>query len=80
MFFSLSGILQKANSEEEASNQIFKINQILYCDNYDSFTDSYALSGIFEVDEIEDFGKALQENLTQFVENYKEKNDNVQNN
>ncbi len=35
---------------------------------------------IFETENIDNFMKALQENITQFLKNYKENNDNVQNN
>ena len=77
MFFSLSGIIQLAQNEEEANNQILKTNQILFCDNFNSFSNSYAVAGIFEADDVEDFGKALQENLTQFAKEYKEKMKNV---
>lgn len=79
MLFSLYGLLQLAQDENEANNQIQKINQVLLYDNFNSFTDSYGVAGIFEVDEIEDFGNALQENLTQFAKEYKEKMKNVQN-
>lgn len=79
MLFSLYGLLQLAQDENEANDQIQKINQVLLCDNFNSFTDSYSVIGIFEVDEIEDFGNALQKNLTQFAKEYKEKMKNVQN-
>ena len=79
MFFSLSGIIQPAQDEEEANNQIFKTNQILFCDNFNSFSNSYAAAGIFEVDDVEKFAKTFQENITQFCKEYKEKMKNVQN-
>lgn len=79
MLFSLYGLIQLAQDENEANDQIQKTNQVLLCDNFNSFTDSYNVVGIFEADEIEDFGNALQENLTQFVKEYKEKMKNVQN-
>ena len=79
MLFSLYGLIQLAQDENEANDQIQKTNQVLLCDNFNSFTDSYSVVGIFEVDEIEDFGNALQENLTQFAKEYKEKMKNVQN-
>lgn len=77
MLFSLYGLIQLAQDENEANDQIQKTNQVLLCDNFNSFTDSYSVVGIFEVDEIEDFGNALQENLTQFAKEYKEKMKNV---
>lgn len=79
MLFSLYGLIQLAQDENEANDQIQKTNQVLLCDNFNSFTDSYNVVGIFEADEIEDFGNALQENLTQFAKEYKEKMKNVQN-
>lgn len=80
MLFSLYGLVQIAQDENEANDQIQKTNQVLLCDNYDSFVGSYSVAGIFEADEVEDFGNALQENLTQFAKEYKEKVKNVQNN
>ena len=79
MFFSLYGLVQIAQDEDEANDQIQKTNQVLLCDNFNSFVDSYNVVGIFEADDVEDFGKALQENLTQFAKEYKEKCENVQN-
>lgn len=79
MLFSLYGLIQLAQDENEANDQIQKTNQVLLCDNFNSFTNSYNVVGIFEADEIEDFGNALQENLTQFAKEYKEKMKNVQN-
>ena len=79
MLFSLYGLIQLAQDENEANDQIQKTNQVLLCNNFNSFTGSYSITGIFEADEIEDFGNALQENLTQFVKEYKEKMKNVQN-
>lgn len=79
MLFSLYGLVQIAQDENEANDQIQKTNQVLLCDNYDSFVGSYGVTGIFEADDVEDFGNALQENLTQFAKEYKEKMKNVQN-
>ena len=73
MLFSLYGLIQLAQDENEANDQIQKTNQILLCDNFNSFTNSYNVVGIFEADEIEDFSNALQKNLIQFAEEYKEK-------
>ena len=67
MLFSLYGLVQIAQDENEANDQIQKINQVLLCDNYDSFVGSYNVAGIFEADDVEDFGNALQKNLTQFA-------------
>ena len=80
MLFSLYGLVQVAQDENEANDQIQKTNQVLLCDNYDSFVGSYNIVGIFEADDVEDFGNALQENLTQFAKEYKEKVKNVQSN
>ena len=77
MFFSLYGLVQVAQDENEANDQIQKTNQVLLCDNFNSFVNSYNVVGIFEADEVEDFGNALQENLTQFAKEYKEKMKNV---
>ena len=77
MLFSLYGLVQIAQDENEANDQIQKTNQILLCDNFCSFMDSYNVVGIFEADDVEDFGNALQENLTQFAKEYKEKCKNV---
>ena len=77
MFFSLYGLVQIAQDEDEANDQIQITNQVLLCDNYDSFVGSYNVVGIFEADDVEDFGNALQENLTQFAKEYKEKMKNV---
>ena len=77
MLFSLYGLVQLAQDENEANEQIQKTNQVLLCDNFNSFVGSYNITGIFEADEIEDFGNALQKNLTQFAKEYKEKCKNV---
>ena len=77
MLFSLYGLVQVAQDEDEANNQIQTTNQVLLCENYDSFVGSYNVVGIFEADDVEDFGNALQENLTQFAKEYKEKCKNV---
>lgn len=77
MLLSLYGLVQLAQDENEANDQIQKINQVLLCDNFDSFVNSYNVVGIFEVDNIDDFSNALQENLTQFAKEYKEKVKNV---
>ena len=77
MLFSLYGLVQIAQDENEANDQIQKTSQVLLCDNYDSFVGSYNIVGIFEADDVEDFGNALQENLTQFAKEYKEKVKNV---
>lgn len=63
MLFSLYGLIQLAQDENEANDQIQKTNQILLCDNFNSFTNSYNVVSIFEADEIEDFSNALQKNL-----------------
>ena len=73
MLLSLYGLVQLAQDENEANDQIQKTNQVLLCDNFDSFVNSYNVVGIFEADEIEDFSNALQKNLIQFAEEYKEK-------
>ena len=73
MLFSLYGLIQLAQDENEANGQIQKTNQVLLCDNFNSFTNSYNVVGIFEADGIEDFSNALQKNLIQFAEEYKEK-------
>lgn len=65
MLFSLYGLVQIAQDENEANDQIQKTNQVLLCDNFDSFVNSYGITGIFEADNVEDFGNALQEKLTQ---------------
>ncbi len=78
MLFSLYGLVQIAQDENEANDQIQKTNQVLLCDNYDSFVGSYSVAGIFEADDVEDFGNALQKNLIQFAKEYKEKVENVQ--
>ena len=80
MMFSFSAIIQEAKNENEANDQIHKIGQVLFCENFNNYVGSYSLNGIFEVDNIEDFNKSLQENLTQFVKEYKEKCENAQNN
>ena len=80
MLFSLYGLVQVAQDEDEANDQIQKTNQVLLCDNFNSFVGSYNVIGIFEADAVEDFGNALQENLTQFAKEYKEKVKNVQSN
>ena len=67
MLFSLYGLVQIAQDENEAHDQIQKTNQVLLCDNYDSFVGSYNIAGIFEADSVEDFGNALQEKLTQLT-------------
>lgn len=77
MLFSLYGLVQVAQDENEANDQIQKTNQVLFCDNFNAFVGSYSVVGIFEADDVEDFGNALQKNLTQFAKEYKEKNDNV---
>lgn len=77
MLLSLYGLVQLAQDENEANDQIQKTNQVLLCDNFDSFVNSYNVVGIFEVDNIDDFSNALQENLTQFAKEYKEKVKNV---
>ena len=77
MLFSLYGLVQVAQDEDEANDQIQKTNQVLLCDNFNSFVGSYNVIGIFEADAVEDFGNALQENLTQFAKEYKEKVKNV---
>ena len=79
MTFSLYDLIQSAADENAANDYIFKANKLLLRDNFNSFSIPYVITGIFEVDEIEDFSKALQENLTQFVKEYKEKCKNVQN-
>ena len=80
MILSFYGLVQLAKDEDEANEQIQKTNQVLLCDNFNSFLGSYNITGIFEADEIEDFSDALQKNLTQFAKEYKEKCKNVQNN
>ena len=80
MILSFYGLVQLAKDEDEANEQIQKTNQVLLCDNFNSFLGSYNITGIFEADEIEDFSNALQKNLTQFAKEYKEKCKNVQNN
>lgn len=77
MMFSFSAIIQEAKDENEANKQIHKIGQVLFCENFNNYIGSYSLNGIFETDDIEDFTKSLQENLTQFVKEYKEKCENV---
>lgn len=80
MLFSLYGLVQVAQDENEANDQIQTTNQVLLCDNYDSFVGSYNVAGIFEADSVEDFGNALQEKLTQLAKECKEKVKDVQNN
>ena len=77
MLFSLYGLVQLAQNENEAHDQIQKTGQVLLCDNFNSFVGSYSVAGIFEADDVEDFGNALQKNLTQFAKDYKEKYENV---
>lgn len=80
MLFSLYGLVQLAQDENEANDQIQTTNQVLLCDNFDSFVGSYNIAGIFEADNVEDFGNALQEKLAQLAKECKEKVKDVQNN
>lgn len=77
MLFSLVGLIQPAEDENEANMNICQVNNII-CET--KMHDTWVAAGIFEADDVEDFGNALQENLTQFAKEYKEKCENVQNN
>ena len=74
MLFSLVSLIQPAEDENEANMNICQINNIV---GETKMYDTWVCAGIFDTDEIENFTNALQENLTKFVKNYKEKNDNV---
>ena len=74
MLFSLVSFIQPAEDENKANKNICQINNMIY---EADISDAWAAAGIFEADEIEDFANALQENLNQFIKEYKEKCNNV---
>ena len=74
MFYSLVGLIQPAEDENEANMNICQINNII-CET--KMHDTWVGAGIFETDEIEEFMKQFQENISQFIKEYKEKCNNV---
>jgi hypothetical protein len=74
VLFSLVSLIQPAQDENEANKNICQINNII-CET--KISDTWVAAGIFEADEIENFAGALQENLNQFIKEYKEKCNNV---
>ena len=74
MFYSLVGLIQAAEDENEANMNICQMNNII-CET--KMYDTWVAAGIFEIDEIEDFIEQLQKTVSQFYKEYKEKCENV---
>ena len=76
MFYSLTGFIEAAKDENAANQSITEISNILF-ESYETDEEMFGIASIFETENIDNFIKALQENITQFFKNYKENNDNV---
>lgn len=77
----LAGIIKKVQDDNEVEKQISYMSQTMLCEHYDIWTkDAYSMCLKAEGDDLEAFSQGLQEVINQFLKNYKEKNDNVQNN
>lgn len=75
MLYSLTGFIEAAKDENAANRSITEISNILF-EGYETEEDMLLVASIFETENIDNFIKALQENITQFLKNYKE-NENV---
>ena len=76
MFYSFTGFIEAAKDENAANQNISEISNILF-EGYETEEEMFTGALIFETENIDNFIKAFQENITQFLKNYKEKNDNV---
>ena len=76
MFYSLTGFIEAAKNENAANQSITEISNILF-ESYETEEDMFGIVAVFETENIDNFLQAFQENITQFLKNYKEKNDNV---
>ena len=74
MFYSLVGLIQPAEDENEANMNICEMNNII-CET--KMHDTWLAAGIFETDEIEEFMEQFQKTISQFCKEYKEKCKNV---
>jgi hypothetical protein len=76
VFYSFTGFIEAAKDENTANQNISEISNILF-EGYETEEEMFGMALIFETENIDNFMKALQENITQFLKNYKENNDNV---
>jgi hypothetical protein len=76
VFYSFTGFIEAAKDENAANQNISEISNILF-EGYETEEEMFGMALIFETENIDNFMKALQENITQFLKNYKENNDNV---
>ena len=79
MIYSLTGLIKEAKSENEANKHINTINQVLWCEQFDLYKDAYSAALIFETEDLDTFLKELQTVVNQFLQQYKERNNYVQN-
>lgn len=77
MFYSLVGLIQPAETENRANQNICEMTEIFR--ELELF-DSWVWSGIFETEDIDNFMEQFKENIKQFFKDYEEKCKNVQNN
>ena len=73
MVYSLTGLITKAKDENEASEHINTINQVLQSEQSDLCKDAYSAALIFETEDLDTFLKELQTVINQFLQQYKEK-------
>ena len=71
MLFSLAGIIQSAEDENQANAQIDDVWRSVWANSYKP--NLYAINAIFETEELEKFMKELNNALNEFLQNYKEK-------
>ena len=79
MIYSLTGVIKEAKNENEANKHINTINQVLWCEQFDLYKDAYSAALIFETEDLDTFLKELQTVVNQFLQQYKERNNYVQN-
>lgn len=79
MIYSLTGLIKEAKNENEANKHINTINQTLWCEQSDLCKDAYSAALIFETEDLDTFLKELQTVVNQFLQQYKERNNYVQN-
>ena len=68
MMYSLAGVIQLANDELDANEQINDVHRSIYAHTYNP--DLYQVSAIFETDDLDNFLTELNKKINQFLQEY----------
>ena len=69
MMYSFAGVVQKANDENDANEQIDDVYRSICAHLYGPM---HRMGAVFETDDLDHFLKELNKTINDFLQNYKE--------